>query len=847
MALLRFQLCLELTIADNSTATSSSSVSQRVSTSIQSSLSATVASQSDSKTSSSTYSSNSLPVSSVSAISSSTSNKGPSTRFTTPNSDSHIPISIEDIVRPSRTTSSPGISRNVSSPVVSASPTSGNASMPWTCPGCALQAFNPEIAFFTEDRYNQWSATTVTATVVTEFTTYDDTIVTNTRTMNRTTMIHSGKDIITHTAPSFTYQLMPGTFLTLEAGPTYVIYNNLEGGINTPYTRAVTERKLCEPKTAILTGWEPTRTEDWSYFIESYTTSVPSVADPSGWYPISVPGKAIKYLQSNAILMSDYQGANLATCTVHTPQLPGALPTPENPEPQPDRPGRTSTTAAGQPVFTQLPPPPFATIPTQTYISVTYETTSAYTSVQGCLRAGCGAARPTPGPGYSEQGPKIVTDPGLPNVIQSGNDVVGADKPTNPPTNPQDRPGSNENQGSPGHVTIGDSAYNVGQGQPTSRPGQQPNAPPPVVVGTETLTQGQSTNINGVPVVVPTNGGGSRVIIGGTTIAVNNGPTMAPVLTVGRNAVTANQQGQFVVGSQTLRPGGPAITADGSTLSLGPGGTIAIINGVTQTIANAPIITSPPVITVGGRVVSATVIGGTTQVVLGDNTLAPGSALTISGTTYSLPATGGGVVVIANGATSTLSPGISPVVLDGTTAFIFGPGQTLTPGGVVTVSGTTYSMPANNVIVINGVTSTFGSSPLTAAPELTINGRTYTATTRDGTTEFVLAPGMTLRPGQAITMSGTTYSLDPQGTALIVNGATSSIPVRPASNSASTTASSTRGRDAGDFIWSGIGGGNNNANDGATSRGGAQGSRGGLDKSVENAIIGLAGWLVMLV
>lgn len=711
--------------------------------------------------------------------------------------------------------------------------------MPLVCTGCVLQAYGPITTSFTEDQYHKWSATTVTATIITSVTTYNDTIVTNIVTKNQTSIIYSGEQIITHTAPTFTVEPMPGTVLTLDAGPTYVIYNNLEGGIATPFTRPT--RTFCEAKTDVLTGWEPTRTEDWSFFIESFTSMPIKV---NTYFPAALPSKAVQYLQKNSAIASEFQGEDLAACTTYAPQFPGGLP-------QPDTPG--TTTAEGEPVFTYFPP--FATVPTQTYISVSYKTTSAYTTVAGCLRAGCGAATPSPGRGYSEQSPDQNTGPNFPNVMQPTNDVNGANKPTDPPSNPQNGPDNNGNQGSsPGHVTIGDSAYNVRPGQPTSRPGQ-PNeqniAPPAVIIGDQTLTQGQSTNINGVPVVVPSDGGGSRVIIGGTTIPVNNGPTAAPVLNVGGNSVTANPQGQYVVGTQTLRPGGPALTVDGSTLSLAPGGTIAVVNGVTQTIANAPIITSPPVITVGGRVVSATVIGGTTQVVLGDQTLAPGSALTISGTTYSLPATGGnGVVVIANGATSTLSPGLNPIVKDGTTAFIFGPGQTLTPGGVLTVSGTTYSMPSNNVVVINGVTSTLGSGPLTAAPALTINGKTYTATTRDGTTEFVLGPGMTLRPGQALTMSGTTYSLDPAGTALVINGATSTIPVRPASNSASTTASSTRGRDAGDFIWSGIGGGggnNGNANGGSTSRAGAPGSREGLDKWLESVIIGLAGWLVMFV
>ncbi|KAF2745802.1 hypothetical protein M011DRAFT_459706 [Sporormia fimetaria CBS 119925] len=111
-------------------------------------------------------------------------------------------------------------------------------------------------------------------------------------------------------------------------------------------------------------------------------------------------------------------------------------------------------------------------------------------------------------------------------------------------------------------------------------------------------------------------------------------------LTVGKVTATADSRGRFVIGTQTLSPGGPQITVDGNTLSLGPTGTIAIVNGVTRTLANAPIITRAPVLTLDGQAISATVIGA------------------------------------------------------GTTAFVFAPGQTLTHGGAVTFEGTTFSMPA---------------------------------------------------------------------------------------------------------------------------------------------------------
>jgi hypothetical protein len=710
------------------------------------------------------------------------------------------------------------------------------------CTGCVIEGYNPITTSFPEDLNSRWTSTVVTATVVTEFTTYNDTVVTNTATLNKTmTVINSGKQTITHTTPTFLVTPKPGTYLTLEAGPTYVIFNTLFGGaeryISTYFAFITSTYETCEATPSKLNSWEPTRTEDWSYFIETHATFTQTTVMN---YPLPLPTAALQHLRSNAAILSQFHGHDIMSCTVAPSNGGIALP---------------------KPTMTQFPVPAFPTygsISTQTFLSTTYETTSRHSTVVGCLRIGCGA-KPTQDPPFSDQthdqpsvkepdGPAKPTD--KPNTPNDPTNPIDTNTPNNDGKGsgqPNDQPNGQPNeQRPPGNpVTIGDDVYTVRPGQPTQNPNNPNNhdqPPPVVIIGTETLTRGQTTVINGVPVVVPSDGGGTQIVVGGTTIAVNNGPNAAPVLTIARNP-----QGQFVVGTETLKPGGPAVTIDGSTLSLGSGGTIAIVNGVTQTLANVPIVTSPPVLTIGDRTVSATVIGGTTQLILNGQILAPGSAITVSGTTYSLPS-GPGSIVIVNGATSTLSPNrlATPTVRDGTTAFIFGPDQTLTPGGILTISGTTLSMPlshSGSVIVINGVTSTLGNSAqITAAPPLTIAGNTYTATVRDGTTEYVIAPGTTLRPGEALTLSGTTYSLDPKGTALVVNGQTSAIARTPASNSASTTKS----RNVGDFVWSGIGGGGGGNAQTETSKGGGS-AFSNVDSWVEKVVMGIAGWVLLVV
>jgi hypothetical protein len=459
----------------------------------------------------------------------------------------------------------------------------------------------------------------------------------------------------------------------------------------------------------------------------------------------------------------------------------------------------------------------------------------------------------------------------------------------------------------------------------------QAPAPPIIIIGSETFTPGQTKTVNGVPVVVPTEADGSRVVVDGNTVAFNvAAPTGPPVLTVGGNTVTANPKGQFIVGTETLMPGGPAITVDGSTLSLAPSG-VAIVNGITQPLANAPVPTAAPALTVNGQPIPVTMIGGspffvvapdqtltpgtvltvdgttysmpsdhhgsaivvngqtsilragesvitlengqhitassvvdTPAYVLGpDQTLTPGAVLTVDGTTYSMPTVASGSVVVINGVTSTIPQDASMTaapaltidgqaythtVRDGTTEYVIAEGTTLAPGGVVTVDGTTFSMPASgsgSVVVINGVTSTIQEASITAAPALTIDGQTYTHTVRDGTTEYVIGKGTTLAPGGVVTVDGTTYSLDEQGTALVINGRTSSIPHAsvPASNSASTTTTASVRR-----VVATSGASDEESSRAAeTSEGaGARTYGSGFESWVESLVIGVAGWLVML-
>jgi len=190
-------------------------------------------------------------------------------------------------------------------------------------------------------------------------------------------------------------------------------------------------------------------------------------------------------------------------------------------------------------------------------------------------------------------------------------------------------------------------------------------------------------------------------------------------MTIGSDTFTANAASQFLVApGQILTPGGQ-LTVDGTTVSLAPSASEVIIDGVTHSLSS--VITPPPVVNIGGTLYEAN-----------------------SGSTYEVG------------------------------------GEPLTPGGVITVSGTTISLASDaSTVVVNGVAQT--AMPIATAagaqlPLLTVGGHTYTA----GTGSAYIIDGQTLVPGSAITLSGgTTLSLPATPSDLVFDGATSTISSQP--------------------------------------------------------------------
>ena len=172
-------------------------------------------------------------------------------------------------------------------------------------------------------------------------------------------------------------------------------------------------------------------------------------------------------------------------------------------------------------------------------------------------------------------------------------------------------------------------------------------------------------------------------------------------------------------------------------------------------------------------------------VIGGSNTLTPGGTITVNNVPVYLPTAGSAVVISSS--TIPLEP--SPVggfpTISGTPIAI--QGQTLTPGGVVTVDNALISRPTSGSAFIIGGTRTLnpgttvvvdnvpvvfptsgsfiaiGSSVITLRPS-------FGPTAPSITPAPVVVQGHTLTPGGIITISDTPISLPPSGSVLIVGG-----------------------------------------------------------------------------
>jgi hypothetical protein len=349
----------------------------------------------------------------------------------------------------------------------------------------------------------------------------------------------------------------------------------------------------------------------------------------------------------------------------------------------------------------------------------------------------------------------------------------------------------------------------------------QPRPPPILTIGSSTLTPNAATQFFVDPGQTLTPGGVATVhgtvvslapsadfvVIGGLTQMLSFGPESIqatgrpPYIVVGNSIITAqptedtwnnpdnlNPGPRFVVAGQTLAPDGPAITVQGTTLSLAPSGLFVVVNGVPSAVVMpaAPINTQL-ILTVGNDIFSPLPGSGNT-IVIAEQTLIPGgSVITVAGTT--LPLAPSAAFVVINGATSSLARPVAPFNAQPTIVVgneVFGPvsrflessfvvgDRILAPGGsAVTISGTTLSLAASaSFIVINGITSTIENP---AAPTITVGGNIMKLLPASPVASFILHDQTLIPGGSPIIFSGTTLSLASSASFVVVNGVTSTL------------------------------------------------------------------------
>lgn len=318
------------------------------------------------------------------------------------------------------------------------------------------------------------------------------------------------------------------------------------------------------------------------------------------------------------------------------------------------------------------------------------------------------------------------------------------------PTPIVQQPGSNSGSKAPEVITIADQKVT-----------QTPTAI--FAIDGQTINAGQATTINGKSISVAPQGG---LVIDGNTISVVVPDSPVTFTTAGEAVVISPIPAYVLAEGSTLLPGGPAITVDGTQYSLDAAASSVVIDGsVTSNVAHPTSSATMP-LTVGG------------------STLLPGGpAITVGGTQYSLDA-GASFVVIDGSVTSNVAHPTSSAMMaltvgsgiytaNAATQFLLGQDAILTPGGKVTVGGTTISLESGGShAVINGVTETLTPPIITPGPMLRLDGTVYEA--NSGSTFDIL--GQKVTPGGLVVVdSSTTISLATDGSFAVINGVKQSL------------------------------------------------------------------------
>ena len=247
-----------------------------------------------------------------------------------------------------------------------------------------------------------------------------------------------------------------------------------------------------------------------------------------------------------------------------------------------------------------------------------------------------------------------------------------------------------------------------------------------------------SISVNDEDPAVPGN-----IDLGLSVISLNPAGSSQPTITIDGTPYTANENSQYVVGSQTLSPGASPIYVKGATYS------IALPSAPDPASIEQP---APP--SIGGKNVQQVPGVG---VLIGSTTVAQGSQAIVQGATISV----GSSDWIIDGSIYALPPAsIGPGAPSPTNDL--GAYQNLNSGA----ASAGQMPPATSAPSIAGI---FSLLSINTDPVLTIDGNAYTA---DSAGQYVIGSQTLVPGGPSITVKGVPYAIPSSVTAIVSAGNT---------------------------------------------------------------------------
>ena len=293
------------------------------------------------------------------------------------------------------------------------------------------------------------------------------------------------------------------------------------------------------------------------------------------------------------------------------------------------------------------------------------------------------------------------------------------------------------------------------------------------VAGSSIFPGGSAVTISNTPVFLDPSG---ILVVGSSSFSLSP----QSVFTIGNQLFTANPTG-FILNGATISPGGAAQTLDGTVVSLGQSGALAI--GSSTISLPTPSFTPSAISTfsIDGQTFTP---NPTAFSIAGTTISAGGPAVTVDGTIVSLQPSG--TLIVGSNTIPLSTPSILP---DGNVLSIAG--QTFTPnpsafsiagttisagGPAVTVAGTIISLRPSGTLILGS--STIPLSTLPSSP-LNINGLSVVAQS-----SLAIVDGVTISPGAAaVTIDGSVVSLEAGGATLDVGTGRFAMPTGAANGS----------------------------------------------------------------